>query len=560
MIQPTTRSHSGKHTAAPVSERFLITLILVLLPVALFWNLGLTPVRFEEPRRAVVALEMMVSGNYIMPTIHGDPYYNKPPLYNWVLTGLFHLFGYPANWVLRLPTVLSLLLMGLCNYLFVKKYLSLSVAVVSSLFLVTSADILFSFSMVGEIDLFYSLIVYLQIISIFYFFGRKQYLLLFLVSYLLTAAGFLTKGFPSPLFQAFTLLAFLIVEKKWKLLFGWQHILGICLFFGLCIGYFGLYGQYNDPYSYVYRMFTESTVRAEAARGIYDRIGHLLFFPVMMLKILSPWSLLLLFMFRQGVVRQIWEHPFLRFCMLFVLANIGVYWLSPGTRERYLYMFIPFLLPVITWFFLKYRQENGLAQKLITWIFGVLLVVTLLIFPLLPFIPYTSKLPYIGLIAVGGTLLALPVVYGYFKQVHLRIYYIVLATVLLRLGFDAIMIPARYINENEAHYEKAALRMIQLAGGKPIYFTGIVEDEKKILTLPILGEIPIFYQGVPYVTFQIPFHITRETGNIMRTDYSRNPNAFYLSDQWSAEGLPVKVWYRFYSREVQGDYVFYTYR
>ena len=39
----------------------------------------------DEAIRSLVALEMKLSGNLITPTLHGEYYYNKPPLYNWIL-------------------------------------------------------------------------------------------------------------------------------------------------------------------------------------------------------------------------------------------------------------------------------------------------------------------------------------------------------------------------------------------------------------------------------------------------------------------------------------------
>ena len=59
----------------------------------LFLNLGVRPLQFEEPRRVLVALEMAVRGNAVVPTTNGALYFNKPPLYNWLLLACTRLFG-----------------------------------------------------------------------------------------------------------------------------------------------------------------------------------------------------------------------------------------------------------------------------------------------------------------------------------------------------------------------------------------------------------------------------------------------------------------------------------
>ena len=63
---------------------FFLLLLLYILSVIINWSI--LPLDGEEPRRALVSIEMLESGNYIMPTVFGWPYYNKPPIYNWILS------------------------------------------------------------------------------------------------------------------------------------------------------------------------------------------------------------------------------------------------------------------------------------------------------------------------------------------------------------------------------------------------------------------------------------------------------------------------------------------
>ncbi|WP_367328714.1 ArnT family glycosyltransferase, partial [Lentimicrobium sp.] len=83
----------------------ILIIIILLLPLALFTNLGLMPLISDEPTRAVVTLEMILSGNFITPTINGDFYYNKPPLFNWILAGFVKVAGVENEFIFRLPTV-----------------------------------------------------------------------------------------------------------------------------------------------------------------------------------------------------------------------------------------------------------------------------------------------------------------------------------------------------------------------------------------------------------------------------------------------------------------------
>src|SRR6188508_203693 len=76
-----------------IMKNRIIISILVLLPVAIFFNSGLLELRLEEPRRALVAIEMLLRHNYLVPEINGHLYYTKPPLFNWAIAFSFWLAG-----------------------------------------------------------------------------------------------------------------------------------------------------------------------------------------------------------------------------------------------------------------------------------------------------------------------------------------------------------------------------------------------------------------------------------------------------------------------------------
>ena len=59
-----------------------------------------------EGRRVQIALEMLHSGDWLVPTLGGEPTWAKPPLHYWLLAGCAWLFG-DGHMVLRLPSVLG---------------------------------------------------------------------------------------------------------------------------------------------------------------------------------------------------------------------------------------------------------------------------------------------------------------------------------------------------------------------------------------------------------------------------------------------------------------------
>ncbi len=70
----------------------------------------LPPENWDEARRGVNALEMLCSGDYLNYSYLGEPdtFNTKPPLFLWMVTGSFHLFGVGV-FSLRLPSLLALM-------------------------------------------------------------------------------------------------------------------------------------------------------------------------------------------------------------------------------------------------------------------------------------------------------------------------------------------------------------------------------------------------------------------------------------------------------------------
>jgi 4-amino-4-deoxy-L-arabinose transferase-like glycosyltransferase len=350
-----------------VQKNYWIYLALTLLALGLFGALDILDLRGEEPRRALVAWEMVLRNDYLLPTIQGWPYYNKPPLFNWVLIAFFKIAGGFEVWAVRLPSLLALVAMTIIHYRLVSKWVDAKVALWSAFFMLTAAHHLFFATVVsGELDLFYSLIVYLQIVLIFYAFQRSLWLVLFSLSYLLLSLGFLTKGLPSIVFQGFTFLALAITKKQWKWLFSWQHILGAIIGVLPIILFFSLYEQAHGKASlYLFNLLEEATQKSAGERSIQDILVHLVSFPFTMLVDYLPWGLILLLLPFAKMKQVVRQNEFLQFSLLFIVANIWIYWISPGTRQRYLYMFLPFIMVLLAAFY-EAREKNIKPKIIIT--------------------------------------------------------------------------------------------------------------------------------------------------------------------------------------------------
>ena len=94
------------------SERLSRRLVpAVLVMTALMLSIGAASLPLFDPdeaRFARTSLEMLRSGDLVVPTFEGQPRLVKPPLLHWLQAALFSILG-TAEWVVRLPSIAATL-------------------------------------------------------------------------------------------------------------------------------------------------------------------------------------------------------------------------------------------------------------------------------------------------------------------------------------------------------------------------------------------------------------------------------------------------------------------
>ncbi|MFW5760811.1 MAG: ArnT family glycosyltransferase [Cyclobacteriaceae bacterium] len=511
-------------------KNYLLGLLILLYLVSIFAPLNVLPLSFEEPRRGIVALEMMISGNYIVPTINGELYLNKPPLYNWLLIGLFKLTGSYAEWVVRLPTVFSLLAIAGFNFYFTRKYLNHQVAILSSLLFLTSADIYYYFSLYGEIDMLYSLIVYLQIASIYIFYQRRNYRLLFLVSYFLTGLGLLTKGMPSLAFQALTLLAGAIAVKEFRRLFSPAHFAGILMLLVMVGGYFFWYGQYADPLAFIANLVNESTQRTAADKSWWQSIEHLFTFPFLLIRISLPWILLIIPLFFKGNLNKLKNNTWLIYGVIFILANIIIYWLSPGTKNRYLYMFLPFIFNIVSFALVSINSEYLRFNKIFYWFFGAIMAIVTAGLLVLPFLKI-KEAEQLELISLLFLIPSAFILYSFIRKPAYRILLLLFFMVLIRFFFNATVIPYRAAGIAEGKPIKQEMeKILEKFNGVRLYLHAPYRIKKLKLNIPLLINYENEFQELLWPPFSLSYYYTAETGEMLIHEEDLKIGRLYIAE------------------------------
>lgn len=503
----------------------LLVSLVLMLPAYLI-NLGVFPLHADEPTRALVALEMMISGNYVEPTINGIPYLNKPPLYNWILAGVYTLSGSVNELWTRIPAVISLLLFGFTIYRVLKNRLGPRIAMITTLAFLTCGRILFYDSMLGLIDILYGWITFVMITSIYIYERKDKKVGLFLIAWGLTGIGFMMKGLPSLVFLLFTLGTWLIATGKWRWLFSWPSLAGTGLFLLMTGTYYYVLSREAGLKQYFITLWEQSVQRTPVSHGAGSTLLHLFIFPFEQIYHLFPWGLLMIALIRKSLIRDIRQHRILVFASLVFLVNLLVYWISPDTRPRYLFPLYPLLLAVMFWNIDKLFREDQFRSGIFRILFPVLILSTLVLPVIAARYPATRTIPGLGPIILVFVPLVLWLAWFSYRRASAIWLSTVVLLFILRIGFDLLVIPARMKESPEVIWKHGALRAGQLSRGHELYFARFV---------------PLSHATSFYLTLQ------RDSIVKMDPDYL-HPGAWYIR---VAEDPPLKGERTLYSFETR---------
>ncbi len=123
-------------------SRGLTAIVVVATAILLFTNLGYPLIDRDETRYAEIAREMVVTGNWVLPQLNFEPYYDKPPLFYWLCASSYKVFGV-SEWSARIVPAMAGFLMVLATFWYARRTFGLRPAIISSIVFVTSAGFLF---------------------------------------------------------------------------------------------------------------------------------------------------------------------------------------------------------------------------------------------------------------------------------------------------------------------------------------------------------------------------------------------------------------------------------
>lgn len=431
-----------------ISNRQIGLLAIILGIPAYLLNLGNLPIIGDEGIRNLVALEMKLSGNFIVPTLNGELYLNKPPLFNWLIYLNTLVMGHGGEMPSRLVNLFFLGIFAATVFYWTGRYAHGFRGITLVLMFLTSGRILFWDSMYGLIDICFSWVIFLNFMWLYHFGNKGKWLHFFLLSYLLCSVAFMLKGLPALVFQAISIIVALAFFGEFKRkFFTWIHI--GCAVIGLLpvVTYYLVYMAYV-PLDQVFSVLADQSLRRTATHhGIFKTIVHFFTFPFEQLYHFLPWSLFVVFIFTKKFWSWISGHHFVKYNWIMLAANIPVYWLSVEVYPRYLLMFIPlFNLWVIHFYQNQVQDEQFLPAIFQKFFISIAALLTCVSFGL-PLFESANEIPQMTTVWLGSALLLTLFCLVLWKAKENWILWLAIFMLAVRIVFNLTVLEVRPVRE-----------------------------------------------------------------------------------------------------------------
>ena len=419
---------NGSNTA------LFLAILSALCLFLFFFRLAETGIIYpsNEPRRMLLAKDMVSHGHWLIPYLLGKPYITKPPVLIWLISAGYLLFGSKSLWATRCFTALVGLINVMVTFFFAKKLFDQRVGFFAALILATNLLYIFR-SRMAEEDIILALFINLSLYSFFlayhYCEGRKYYLL----SYVFVSLACLTKGPSEIIFPALPIVTYLLLRRDLRSIKNMELLSGVFIFSALVLLWY-IYAYHQVGMSGAQRIFLEDTWYKFFPQGHSKPFYHYL---VSLFPLFFPWSMFLpalaVYIFTK---KDDSERTPPLFLMCWLLSTLFFFSLAGAKRNEYILPLYPALamLTAQVWSRFLGDEESSLLSKMVLggiFTFALLLIGVGIAAPIYTLLKYPDDLVWNSLLGGFAALIGLSL-YRFAKRQHYKAFFP--AAVILMIG------------------------------------------------------------------------------------------------------------------------------
>ena len=411
-------------------------LILVLL-CSLLYLVGLGGRDFwapVEPRYGEIVRVMFAKDEWIVPTVNGGIYTDKPVFFFWLALVASKMAGGVSEWTVRLPAALGGIGFILTTYFFSRDFFCARIALIAAAVLATSMRVIWE-SRWAHVDMVFCCWFMLSVYFAARTFLRKGHAYEILLAYAFMGLAVLTKGFIGVVLPGLVFTTFMVLRRDWRMLGAAKLHLGIPILLLITLPWFFLVdratgGRWLSEFIYVHHV-QRYTAGAGHRQSIYYYLTTL---PVDFL----PWTIFAVPpLIARWPYRQAIKSISSQLCLCWFVAILVFFSLSSTKRDLYLLPLLPTLALVVACYINSLIGECVADDASCRWIivsFFAMLALGAILVPaaawhfradaLLPLLPASLVL------AIGGVSVAVLLLRRQIVKTSIVIVALMIATVL----------------------------------------------------------------------------------------------------------------------------------
>jgi len=322
-----------------------LTLLFGLLYFANLQQPGLLDA--DEGFYAEAARTMFHSGDYVVPVVNGEPFFEKPPFLYWTQVLGFHIFGVGPVGV-RFFNSLAALGLVLAVYFFSRRPLGLRGAFVAALILGTSFEFI-GLARAAFVDMW---LVFWLNLCLFSFYNATERaredgggLAWFLAACLCSGMAMLTKGAIGVLLPGAAAFLHLVVRRQFPLIRRVSWLLpGFLILFAVGFSWYIFLGlSHPDGFAFMKDLFLKHHVD-RFLNPMQGHRGPIFYYLIVIAAGFLPWSPFLLLAFTRGRLRG--DEPrvhFLQLMLFFSAVTFTLFSVAATKLPNYIAPLLPTL-------------------------------------------------------------------------------------------------------------------------------------------------------------------------------------------------------------------------
>lgn len=201
----------------------------------------------DEGMHAIIARNMILTGDWITPVFNGEPFFDKPVLFNWMGAISFGLLGI-SEFSARLPTAIAGLGCVVLTYLIGRRAFGPLAGLLAGIVLASALE----FAIVSRLVSYDVPFTFFTTLALYFFFGLmvnqgtggRQ----FLWFYVAAGLAVLVKGPLGLLLPAMVAGIYIVLRRRWSMLREMQVPLGILIVLVITAPWYYLVNQANPGY------------------------------------------------------------------------------------------------------------------------------------------------------------------------------------------------------------------------------------------------------------------------------------------------------------------------